>query len=328
MFNNFINHYDLYSFLNKGFEIFLIVVRKIFKGKKKRTEDAWEFTEYPNDNWWDIPEVLERWNLLISGEKDVDHYNYISKKYFPDRKDIIGFSIGCGTGDKELKWIEQGIFSNVDAIDISEPRIKKATEKANSKGYEKIIKYEVRDIYKAELKSDYYDMIFVEQALHHFSPLKILLLQINDSLKPGGYFVVNEFVGPTRFQWTKRQNEIINSLLDLLPTKYKIKLDGKTIKENVYSPSKLRMLLLDPSEAVESSNIVPFLYEIFDVVEFKEYGGTILHSLFNQIAHNFNSDNIETKRWIKTFFEVEDLLLAEKEIKSDFVVAVCKKKVK
>jgi hypothetical protein len=85
------------------------------------------------------------------------------------------------------------------------------------------------------------------------------------------------------------------------------------------------MILGDPSESVESSNIVPFLHNVFNIVEFKEYGGTILQMLFSEIALNFISDDPIIKRWVKLFFEVEDLLLKEKEIESDFVIAVCKK---
>ena len=86
------------------------------------------------------------------------------------------------------------------------------------------------------------------------------------------------------------------------------------------------MILDDPSEAVESSNILPYLHEIFEIVEIREYGGTLLQLLFSEIAHNFISSEPEIKRWLKICFEIEDLLLAEKELNSDFIVAVCKKK--
>jgi hypothetical protein len=81
----------------------------------------------------------------------------------------------------------------------------------------------------------------------------------------------------------------------------------------------------DPSEAVESSKIEILLYKFFKVVEVKAYGGTILHMLFNGIAHNFLSEERETQHWIDICFEVEDLLLSSGEIRSDFMVAVCKK---
>ena len=162
--------------------------------------------------------------------------------------------------------------------------------------------------------------------MHHFSPLKDILFKINNFLKPDGFFVVNEFVGPTRFQWADRQLEVINGLLSILPVQYRTERNGKTVKKKVFRQSKLSMILIDPSEVIESSNILPLLKEIFDVQEIKECGGTILLILFYEIAHNFLSGNKETKHYLDVCFNVEDALLENGEIQSDFIVAVCKKK--
>jgi hypothetical protein len=51
-----------------------------------------------------------------------------------------------------------------------------------------------------------------------------------------------------------------------------------------------------------------------------------LHLLFSQIAHNFISNGPRVKRWLKTCFEIEDLLIEEKELNSVFIIAVCRKK--
>ncbi len=85
------------------------------------------------------------------------------------------------------------------------------------------------------------------------------------------------------------------------------------------------MILGDPSEAVESSKIRPLLHKIFEVVEIREYGGTVLHLLFSGIAHNFLSEDTETRHWLDICFEVEDSLLRKGDIQSDFIIAVCKK---
>ena len=83
---------------------------------------------------------------------------------------------------------------------------------------------------------------------------------------------------------------------------------------------------MDPSEAVESARIIPLLHKIFEVIEIKEYGGTILHLLFSGIAHHFISPEAEAQRFLELFFEIEDQLLAQGDLQSDFIVAVCKKR--
>lgn len=327
MFNNFINKYDFVSLFKGGPKTISNVLKKITKTHQKKVEAAWSNTEYPPINWWDIPDVRYRWNNLITGDRDVEYYKYISEKYFADRTKLLGLSLACGTGHRELKWIDQGKFKYIDAIDLSKPRIDAAKKEAHKKGYGNLINYQVGNIYKVNLSKSFYDAIFVENSLHHFSPLKKILQRINLSMKPDGYLIVNEFVGPTRFQWTEKQIEVINALLSIFPDKYKSLL-GKNNgqKLNIFKPSKLRMILHDPSEAVESSNILTYLEEIFEIVETKEYGGTLLMLLFYEIAHNFISNEPEVKHWLKICFEIEDLLLSEKELDSDFAIVVCRKK--
>jgi ubiquinone/menaquinone biosynthesis C-methylase UbiE len=326
MFHNFVNRHDFNSLVKKGSKSLPTLLNKLLSSNKKKVETTWSKVSYQKDNWWDIPEVLERWNQLITGDNKLDYYEYTCEKYLKTSKELKGFSVGCGTGHRELKWASTGLFSQIDAIDISQERINYSIEEAKKNGFINIINYWVANIYELELTHNLYDVVFIEQTLHHFSPLKKVLTKLKYCLKPKGYLIINEFVGPTRFQWTERQLEIINSTLDLLPLKYRKKINNTDLKTNIFRPSKLSMILGDPSEAIESSNILKSLDEEFDLVELKEYGGTIILLLFYQIAQNFISDNELTKRWIKLCFEIEDLLLAENEIKSDYIFAVYKKK--
>jgi hypothetical protein len=117
-------------------------------------------------------------------------------------------------------------------------------------------------------------------------------------------------LGLARFQWTDRQIEAVNGLLAVLPIKYKTLWKTSDIKKKMVRAKPLCACILgDPSEAVESDRIVPLLRTLFEVVELKGYGGSILHLLFNGIAHNFLNDDPETKHYLKMIFDVEDLLL-------------------
>lgn len=325
MFNNFVNTQDIYHLLDKPGKLPKILSGVVF-GKRQRVNAAWAHTENPPTNWWDIPEVTQRWNQLISGNSEVGYREYISRKWFGEREQMHAFSLGCGTGHNELEWAKLGKFSHIDAYDLSGQRIQFANRIAAEKGYSQKIHYKVGDVFGIEMKEDLYDVIFVEQSLHHFSPLGEILERISKFLKPDGYFVVNEFVGPTRFQWSDRQLEVINGLLAILPIKYKTYWQSDVVKPEVKKPSRLSMILHDPSEAVESGKIVPLLNSTFDVVDLRAYGGNILHMLFNGIAHNFRSGDAETKDYLDIIFKVEDMLIESGEMRSDFVIAVCRKK--
>lgn len=328
MLNNWINFNDLsWLFKKLNPEKIQQIISALTSSKNSKVREAWVHTYNQSVAWYDLPAVQQRWNVLISGNANVDYYQYISNKYFLHDQ-LKGLSLGCGTGHRELRWAELGKFQCIDAYDLSPTRIEFAKKNAQKNSYLSIVNYEVADIYSLPIQPDSYDVIFVESSLHHFSPLEEILLKISKALKPSGYYVVNEFVGPTRFQWTNRQLEVVNALLSILPAKYKHIQHSNSIKSRWFRPSLLKMILTDPSEAVESSNIMPLLNKYFNIIELREYGGNILQLLLNDdIAHNFLADDKETQDFLKLCFEVEDLLIKTGDIQSDLVVAVCQKKV-
>ena len=103
-------------------------------------------------------------------------------------------SLGCGTGHRERKWVEKGDFLRIDGYDISDNSIRSAKKLAEDGGLEETLCYYTGDIHKMDLSPDLYDVIFFEHSLHHFSPLKSVLDNVNKWLKPDGVLIVNEFV--------------------------------------------------------------------------------------------------------------------------------------
>ena len=94
------------------------------------------------------------------------------------------------------------------------------------------------------------------------------------------------------------------------------------MKHEVMRPSVARMILSDPSEAVESSRILPLLRESFDVLDVRGYGGTLLEPVLSGIAHNFVGNDADTQRLLGTCFAAEDALLTTGELDHDFVLVV------
>ncbi len=130
-------------------------------------------------------------------------------------------------------------------------------------------------------------------AMHHFSNLEHIFNELRKSLKPNGLFILNEFVGPSQFQWTEKQINITNELLEILPEKYKVDLTTGDLKERIYRPAIEFMNDYDPSEAIRSSDIVPLVAKYFKIEERIDYGGTILHLLLQNIVGNFNPSKEE-----------------------------------
>jgi 2-polyprenyl-3-methyl-5-hydroxy-6-metoxy-1,4-benzoquinol methylase len=292
----------------------------------KRVEAVWtadQFTEAVH--WGSIPFIGNRINRLITGNKDRSFGDHIVEEYFRAKAPSANaLTLGCGIGYREIHMAKSGCFKRIDAYDLSEDALTEARIRAARDEVSDVINFERKDLSDYALPTAHYDFVLVEQSLHHFSPLGPLLDKIKLTLKPDGYFIINEFVGPDKFQWTDRQIQVINALLTLIPAKYRVRSHDKKLKKRIYRPGLLRMKLYDPSEAVESSGIVPGVKRRFKIVEERNYGGTILQLLFQDIAKNFMNDDPETLELLELICGVEDLLLRTGDLRSDFTYIVCR----
>lgn len=328
MFGNWVNPIELVYFLRKLRRDSSFLGRftsTLTRNESARVRESWSRIERPG-NWWDIPAVQRRWNVMITGDQAKSHCQYVAEKYLVNRTRLQALSLGCGDGAKEKQWFDTGRFAQIDAYDLSAEAIKEAESSIRETKYADGIRYRAADVYQLELPQTHYDLVFFEHSLHHFSPLEPLLNRVAHAMKPDGLLVANEFVGPSRFQWTDRQLEIINGLLSVFPKQYLRLWNSPLPRLPAWRPSKLSMWLSDPSEAVESSKIIPLLHKHFSIVEQRGYGGAVLHQLLAGIAQHFVSPDPHAQRLLQSCFEVEDLLLSTHDIEHDFALIILRSK--
>ena len=171
--------------------------------------------------WWEIPEVMRSMNRLISGDAKVDWPTYTVRKYFADRLPLARcLSLGAGAGQLERDLARLNLFEQCDAYDISPAAVKKAEKAAREEGWTNI-RYAEADINALHLPPGSFDSVWVYGAMHHFTRLEHLSREIRRALRPGGLLILNEYVGPKRFQFPARQKEIANLCLRLLPERYR-----------------------------------------------------------------------------------------------------------
>lgn len=325
MLNNLVNTHDmnrLYRRLAGG--DWHAIVAKLRGSSKDRVVRQWSDTDPEPAQWWSIPAVRRRWNLLISGDAGLDFPAYVHRSHLRGRSDLRALSLGCGMGGRELRWAELSAFAHLDAFDISPSQVAVAAERARVGGYADTVRFEVRDF--TTLSDDVrYDVILAEHSLHHLAPMPEVVAKIDQLLAPGGLFLVDEYIGPKRFQWTDRQLVEAQSLLEMLPERLRVMGRG-TIKRRVIRPSLLWMLLTDPSEAIDSARIAPVLHDVFDVVEERPYGGAVLHLALTDIAQNFLDEDEEASELLHQCFAREDQLMASGAVASDFAALVCRKR--
>ena len=320
---HYISFGDFLDVYHKIMEKSVVYFFKKFKIlPKSRIESKWDAFESTSD-FWLIPEIQQSWNIKISGNPEMIYEDYVFNKYLSKRKDLKMLSVGCGEGLHERNFAKHNCFSQIDAIDFSSQSIVNAQKFAFENNLN--INYQAGDFKKIEFKKNCYDLILFSSSLHHFENIEDTLENfVKPFLSENGILVVFEYVGPNRLQWSKKQLGKANQLLEKLPKKYKLLINNSSTKRKVYKPGILRMLLVDPSEAINSEAIVPSLKSKFKVLEQTNLGWNILHILLKGISHNFLNEEPETKILIENLLEEEDLFVKQ-ESHSDAIFGVYQK---
>ncbi len=279
-------------------------IKKFFSSANQRVLSTWQVDEVPGSNWWQVDEIRSRWNALITGNRELEYPDYVVNKYLKTADNVSMLSIGCGTGMKEISFGKHKQFSHIDAFDISPTAINDAIKNAaNAKV--NCCHFFVDDVYRFPFSENTYDVVLFHSSLHHFTAINDLLKQVKQTLKPGGYLIINEYTGASRFQFNAHRKSEVQKVYDeKVPDVFKTRKLSTQIKRKVYFPGYLRMVLSDPSEAADSANILSALDNHFTVVELKPYGGNLLTFLLKDIAHHFNKP--ETTALLHELFEIEN----------------------
>lgn len=298
---------------------FAFLLSKLHLSAAYKTKSSFNDTTIDVSYWNHHPLVRERWNKFNTGDKDIRYEEYLSRDYFKNR-DIKILSIGSGVCSHELYIAQLNPNSEVTCIDFSDNLLREAKETAVSKNINNI-KFIAEDIYKISLKPNYYDVIFFHASLHHFDDMFSFLQMIKGAMVENGLLIINEYVGPTRLQYPKEQIVAINEGLKILPSNYRKIYKSNLVKSRFYGSGVLRMYLADPSECVDSGNILPAARHYFKPLEERKIGGNILMPLLKDIVHNFSTP--QDYEMLKRLFEYEDKYLETHE--SDFVFGIYKK---
>lgn len=171
--------------------------------------------------WTQLPAVQRRQAVKESGRVDGNWVTHTLQTHLAGHLPLGRcLSLGCGRGRVERQWAEQQAFLACDAYDISPASIADAAQEANRAGYDHI-HYAVADINQIDLPPAWYDAVWAAGAVHHFDRLEHVFAQVAQALKLGGLFILNEYVGPSRFQFPPAQRQAIQACLDLLPPAYR-----------------------------------------------------------------------------------------------------------
>ena len=244
--------------------------------------------------WWHNSFVVREVNRRICGKavdgRGMGIVEWLKEAYghlLPLEK---GISVGCGDGSKEALLLRAGIVLRFDLYEFSENSIRNGRALARRLGLSDCMHFFLGDAAEEVNRPEIYDLVAWNDALHHMSDVSEALAWSRRILRPGGILAMDDFVGPTRWQWPDHQLELAAVVRDALPLRYRA-LPGSPFKYPPYRverPTLAAMIERDPSEAADSDNILPALAEHFPGAVVHKTGGVVYHLALHEAMHNLD----------------------------------------
>jgi 2-polyprenyl-3-methyl-5-hydroxy-6-metoxy-1,4-benzoquinol methylase len=281
-------------------------------------------SEASDTQWVRVPGVAENMNRRATGDPALDWINHSASLLTSFAKPIKALSIGCGFGIIERTLRRHDYCQLIHGVDVAEKAIETARKTAQAEGLDGL-SYEVADLNAAKFPPLTYDVVYAHASLHHIFQLEHLLNEIKQTLRPGGLFVVYEYIGPSQMQFPRRDLELADVFLKVIPERYRQLQRRKGTKNEALRVSLDTMNSSDPSEGIRASEIVPLIASRFEIRHFRYVGGTLLLLIFNEIAGNFLESDLEIIPVIDALITLDNFLIDNKVLPSYHVYMVCEK---
>jgi SAM-dependent methyltransferase len=259
--------------------------------------------------WLHLDEVQALVNRRVSGDPSIRPLAWFAghlaaARALPLRRALV---LGCGGGEVERELHAQGWAREIVAFDLS-PKVL-ALARAAAAGIDSITYAQASmdelPVGEPPFLPGSYDAVIGVASVHHCARLDALYAAVARLLTADGWFFLNEYVGPDRFQYSHAHMQQVETLAEMLPESLLTTRSGQ-VKRGFRAPTVAEVVAVDPTEAVCSSRILPLLAQHFELVAQRPYGGAVLHVLLADIAQNFLP--AEAKPWLTALIEAEEEL--------------------
>lgn len=200
-------------------------------------------------------------------------------------------ALGSGMAFIEELFVKKGFANHIIAYEASRVAVENGRKRLAEEGLAEKIDLRCGNALEENLPSAYFDVVFVQAAIHHFFEIEAMFQLMHRVLKPGGLLIYDEYIGPDHHMYDPHVMDIINEINSCLAPQLQFDALSNSRRTHLPPPSLEWMLNHDPSEGVHASDILPLTYQYFDVVRRKDYGGTIMRPFWVGILPNFNFDD-------------------------------------
>jgi SAM-dependent methyltransferase len=239
--------------------------------------------------WKHVPEVERAVNQRVSGDPRVAPLDWFLRHVARAQPAPLArvLVLGCGLAHVERTLVADGHAREVVALDLSQQVVARA--KAGADGL--AVTYMQADmndlpVGPEPLRPGSFDAVVGISTVHHCERLDALYQALHVLLAPGGWLFFDEYVGPERFQYDRAHMDFIEAVAETLPDRLLTTRSGQ-VRRGFRAPTVQEVIAVDPTEAVNSTRIVPLMRERFDLQSVRPYGGGLLELLLAGVAQNF-----------------------------------------
>jgi SAM-dependent methyltransferase len=169
-----------------------------------------------------------------------------------------------GLVERELTRL--GVVNTWDLYDLS-PRVLRRAKRSMGMHRRRVTTH-VADINRVTLRHDAYNLILCFTSLHHFVELERILDEIAGALTRNGLFLVWDFVGENRMQWSEARIAFQQALLEDIPAEFRVSPDARIKPTDT--------LTMSPFDAVRSADIPALLRARFRPECWKTFCGALV----------------------------------------------------
>lgn len=269
--------------------------------------------------------VAEHVMPLVAGGPSEGHWLLDLFSQRPISRQGAWLSLHCGGGGLEFLATQRGLFAALDGFDPAPEAIAAARAWVQFHGVGGV-RFEVGGVPDLPLAENAYDLVLSQYSLHRLADPAAFFARLDAALRPGGWLILNEYVGPKYFQYTARQLRIVEELLATLPPRLRVHWPTGGQKTLHVPPPVAHFLEAAPLEAVSSEAIVGEVSRRFVLESRRDYGGSILNPLLAGIIGNFDPAREDDLALLRMLAATERMLLREAALPSDFAVLVARKR--
>ncbi len=278
-------------------------------------------------HWTHLDAIHRLINRRVSGDPAIKPLAWFGKHLadagcWPLHRVLV---LGCGPGHLERELHQMGLAREIVAFDLS-PKVLDVA-RSNAAGISAIshvlASMDDLPVGQAPFLPGSFDAVLGVSSVHHCSQLQQLYAAVTQLLTPDGWFYLDEYVGPNRFQYSSRHLDQVAAVAELLPDRLLTTVGG-VVKRDFRAPTVDEVIAVDPSEAVHSSGILPLLPEFFEVLAERPYGGSLLHVLLADVAQNFHA--AEAKLWLQAMIDAEDDLDRQGQLEHHFCCVIAQQR--